>query len=70
MPRFRQEITVWDKAPNIPNHIYVTRSTNLIGFVPQGTKEVKYFSSPIKQWSVSRRKFRDLTAKETKELIL
>ena len=69
MPRFRQEITVWDKAPNIPNHIYLTSGTTLVGYVPAGTKELIYFEKPMKQWSVSHRKFRDLTAKEKKELI-
>ena len=62
--RFRQEITVWDKAPTTPNHTYITEGSYLIGIVPEGTKEAFMFSSPKKQWSVSRRKFRDLTAKE------
>lgn len=71
MPRFRQEVTVWDKAPyNIPNHIYLTSGTTLVGYVPSGSKKVKYFERPINQWSVTRRKFRDLTAKEKRELIL
>ena len=37
--RFRQEITVWDKAPTTPNHTYITEGSYLIGIVPEGTKE-------------------------------
>ena len=66
--RFREEITVWDKSPSTPNHTYITEGSYLIGIVPEGTKEAFMFSSPKKQWSVSRRKFRDLTAKEKRAI--
>ena len=46
--RFRQEITVWDKAPTTPNHTYITEGSYLIGIVPEGTKEAFMFSSPKK----------------------
>lgn len=70
MARVRQEITVWDKAPHTPNHTYITEGTYLIGVIPVGTTVAKYFSKPMKTWSPSRRKFRDLTAAEKRELTL
>lgn len=68
--RFRQEITVWDKAPTTPNHTYITKGTTLIGYVPVGEYDVRWFSTPSKQWSPSRRKFRDLTKKEIQNYVL
>lgn len=70
MPRIREEITVWDKAPNTPNHTYITEGSYLIGVIPRGTNVAKWFSKPMKTWSPSRRKFRDLTAKEKRDLVL
>ena len=63
--RIRQEVTVWDKCEyRVPAHIYLTEGTNLVGYVPEGSNEAILFTSPKKQWSVSRRKFRDLTKAE------
>lgn len=65
--RYKQEITVWDKAPDTPNHIYITDGKTLIGIVPQHGKEKgieKRFTKPYRQWSVTRRKFRELSPKE------
>ena len=70
MPRVRQEITVWDKAPNTPNHTYITEGTTLIGVIPRGSKVATYFTRPLRTWSPTRRKFRDLTKKELRELVL
>jgi len=68
--RMRQEITVWDKVSEyrIPEHIYITEGSYLIGYVPEGSTKAVIFSVPKKQWSVSRRKFRDLTAKEIRKI--
>ncbi len=67
--RYRQEITEWDEVDGkIPNHIYITSGSSLMGYIPIGTKTPKYFSKPPSNWSVSRRKFRDLTKKELQEL--
>ena len=69
--RYKQEITVWDKAPNTPNHIYITDGRTLIGVVPQGGPQKgieKRFSKPMRQWSPSRRKFRELSKKEIESL--
>jgi hypothetical protein len=70
MARVRQEITVWDKAPNTPNHTYITEGTTLIGVIPKGETVAKYFSRPLRTWSTSRRKFRDLTKAELSVLSL
>jgi len=72
MARYRQEITVWDKCLHEQeNHIYITQGSWLIGFIPvsgpNAGQEIR-FAKPKKQWSVSRRKFRDLTKKEIKLL--
>lgn len=62
--RFRQEITVWDKAPDTPNHVYITQGNQLLGYVPAGTNKAIWFTKPKKQWDVKRRKFRDLDSDE------
>lgn len=61
---WREEITVWED--NTPNHIYITRGTDLIGYVPRGTTVPHVFNTPKKSWSVTRRKFRKLSKKEIK----
>lgn len=70
MPRVRQEVTVWDKSPETPNHTYITEGSTLIGIIPRGTTVARYFSKPMRTWSSSRRKFRDLTKKELSGLTL
>lgn len=68
--RLRQEITEWDKCNyDQKNHIYITKGSYLIGYIPFGSKEAQYFSAPKKQWSVSRRKFRNLTKKESRDYV-
>lgn len=59
---WREETTDWGGDP-VPNHIYVTKGTELVGFVPKGG-ELKIFKKPMKRWSPSRRKFRKLGLKE------
>jgi len=66
--RYRLETTDWSICNhNQDNHVYITSGTTLIGFVPMSGpnayKEVRY-KTPFRQWSVSRRTFRDLTKKE------
>jgi len=63
--RLKQEITVWDKCDyNVPNHIYITDGGTLVGYIPQGTYTAKYFHTPSKQWSRTRRKFKEITTKK------
>ena len=62
--RLKQEITVWDKAPNTPNHIYITDGGKCVGYIPSGTYVAQYFNAPSKQWSGSRRKFKEITSKK------
>lgn len=69
--RYKQEITDWSESPATPNHIYITDGKTLIGVIPQfgpqkGIK--KMFSKPYRQWSASRRKFRELSPKEIESL--
>ena len=61
--RYRLEITDW--SPNkVPNHVYITEGTNLLGYIPiSGGKEMR-FTVPKRHWSPSKRKFRDLTKAE------
>lgn len=66
--RLKQEITVWDKAPDTPNHIYITDGGKLVGYIKSGTYVAQYFNAPSKQWSGTRRKFKEITSK--KELAL
>ena len=68
--RVRIEITDWDKAPLTPNHTYITSGTTLIGYIPREETVARWFRTPSKQWSPSRRKFRDLTKKEMSLLTL
>ena len=70
--RYKQEITVWDKAPNTPNHIYITDRNWLIGVIPTCGPDKgieKRFVKPYKQWSVSRRKFKELSPKQLEKVI-
>jgi len=62
--RLKQEITVWDKAPETPNHIYITDGGKLVGYIKNGTTDAVYFNAPSKQWSPTRRKFREITSKK------
>lgn len=64
--RYRQEITDWDTA----NHTYIVEGRVLIGYIPRG-KSVEYrFRAPMRNWSASNRKFRDLKKKEIEALNL
>ena len=75
---WREEITEWDKSEVrqtiygmegvIPNHTYITKGTDLYGYVKQNTDVVEWFSQPMKTWSPSRRKFRKLNRKEIARL--
>ena len=63
--RLKQEITAWDKCDyTVPNHIYITDGGKLVGYIPHGTYVAQYFNAPSKQWSGSRRKFKEITSKK------
>ena len=67
---WRREITKWDECKwNQPNHIYVTRGTQLIAYIPLGSGILKVFDFPKKSWSVTRRKFEKLTKKEIRTIL-
>jgi hypothetical protein len=56
---WREEISA-----DYPMHTYITKGTDLLGFVRRGTSEIQWFKTPKKSWSPSRRKFRKLGRKE------
>lgn len=60
-----QEVTVWDKAhSDIKNGIYhVNGQGQLVGYEPPGGV-YKEFSTPMKQFSKSRRKFKKIGQRE------
>lgn len=61
---WREETTEWNTPWFTPNHIYITKGRELYGYVPYGTTDVQMFKVPKRQWSASRRKFRNLGKKE------
>ena len=69
---WREEITEWPEPRQtvfglegvIPNHIDITKGTELYGYVKSGSTEVSWFKTSFKTWSPSRRKFRKLGKKE------
>ena len=67
---WREEITEWGHAPNTPNHIYITKGTDLIGYVKRGTTDVTVFNTVKRTWSPSRRKFKKLGKKEIDALCM
>jgi len=65
--RYKEEITDCG-SEYFPNHIYVTQGRVLLGYVPRGTTVVQWFKEPKKQWSVSHRRFRELSKREVSVL--
>lgn len=51
-----KETTVWPNKAS-PNHTYLLDGNNLVAYIRYGTTEAKYFTSPIKGFSKSGRKF-------------
>lgn len=65
---WREELTDWGEH-KITNHTYITKGTDLMGYVARSTGKIHMFNTPKKSWSVSRRKFRKLTKKDIKRHI-
>lgn len=59
--RVFQETTVWDKAPNTPNHIYYLNDSKskMVAFYNVHTKEIKKFINPIR-FDTRYRTFKEL----------
>lgn len=55
--KYLQEVTEWD----FPNHTYIVEKNWLIGYIKKGTSEKMFFKQPMKSWSKSRRKFKDVS---------
>ena len=66
--RFIEETTDWG-SHQVSNHIYITESRALIGYVPMGTETAIYFKKPLSKWSPYKRKFRNLTKKESQKYV-
>ena len=64
--RWREEIT---PDAEYPLHTYISRGTKLCGYIKRGTKDIVLFKKPMNAWSVTRRKFRDLSKSEKLEYI-
>lgn len=56
---WREEISA-----DYPMHTYITKGTDLHGYVRNGSDKIQWFKVPFKSWSPSRRKFRKLNKKE------
>ena len=56
--------TVFGVGGVIPNHIYITKGTELFGYIKAGTRDVEWFRRPMRAWSPARRSFRKLSKKE------
>lgn len=65
---WREELTDWGEH-KITNHIYISKGTDLMGYVARSTGKIHMFNAPKKSWSVSRRKFRKLNKKEIREIV-
>lgn len=65
---WREEITDWN-GESIPNHTYISKGTDLMGYVAKSTGRIQMFKAPKKSWSVSRRKFRKLNKKDIAKII-
>ena len=66
---WREEITDWGSYTYVPNHTYISKGTDLVGYVPRDSGQIIMFSKPKKSWSVARRKFRKFTKKDIKKVI-
>jgi hypothetical protein len=65
---WREEITDWGEE-NITNHIYVSKGTDLVGYVPRRTGVFQLFNTPKKSWSTKGRKFKKLNKKDIAKII-
>ena len=65
---WREELTDWGEH-KITNHIYISKGTDLMGYVARSAGVIHMFNAPKKSWSVSRRKFRKLNKKEIREIV-
>lgn len=64
MIRFIKEVTNW-KEYKACNNIYITDAGSLVGYIRDDDKyKIEMFSKPMRLWSTTRRKFRDLTDEE------
>lgn len=58
---FLKEITDWGEH-KIPNHTYIFKKGQCVGYMKAGTHLPILFKNPLKQFSKTRRKFKDVSA--------
>lgn len=63
--KYLQEITTeWKVDYRVPCHTYIlNEKKECIGYIKEGTTEQHMFKHPMKQFSRSKRKFKDVTKK-------
>jgi hypothetical protein len=60
--KYLLETTDWGSYTYVPNNTYIVNDAGqLMGMVPFGKTEAVMYSKPMKQFSKSRRKFKDIT---------
>ena len=59
--KYLQETTVWSTP--IPNHTYIFDGSSCVGYIKCGSEQVTMFSKASKQFSKTRRQFKDVTKK-------
>ena len=62
--QYLQEVTKWDTAMlghKVPNHTYMLDDRQwCVGYIKEGTTEEIIFSKPMKQFSKSYRRFKEI----------
>ena len=59
--KYLLETTDWG-SHKIPNHTYIVNdASQLMGMIPFGKTEAVMYGKPMKQFSKSRRKFKDIS---------
>tara|TARA_B100000780_G_scaffold276074_1_gene243956 strand:- start:4429 stop:4632 length:204 start_codon:yes stop_codon:yes gene_type:complete len=62
---YLQETTEWNEPYIVHNNIYILNPAgHLVGYIKSGTEEEIIFSSPMKTFSKSRRKFTKIKKKK------
>jgi hypothetical protein len=58
--KYLKETTEWSES-TIPNHIYIFENNACVGYIKSGETTENYFNAPLKQFSKTRRQFKDVT---------
>ena len=58
--QFLKETTKYDVDYNVPMHTYAYDKGKCVGYIPEGSTELRMFSKPMTQFSKSRRTFKEV----------